>query len=291
MLIHKNIISLSKVFNKLALICLVLLTASSIAVGQNKKKVSPKKKFFYEKTEDGTRIISAYIFVKAKKGWAPVSDLEVNFTASDDSTKVKFGNVNTDKDGYSILHIDKDYKLISNEDGLTNFEFIFKGNDSLKSVKAKLKIIETNLEISFDKNEESNNAIVKVINKNSLPLEKVKVKIFVKRMHSLLPIGEARTDSSGFASFEIPKDIPGDYDGIINIVAMIEKDRKYGTISTSKDIDWGVPNTYRVSDDEKNLWSKSAPLWMEIAVLSIFFIIFVFFIIAIYNVVLMSKDQ
>src|SRR6266702_2022082 len=57
-----------------------------------------------------------------------------------------------------------------------------------------------------------------------IPVQKVEVKIYVKRSFSLLPIeGEnLTTDENGEASVNFPKDIPGDSIGNLIVIAKVE---------------------------------------------------------------------
>lgn len=276
---------------KITFVLSIFMLSSTLLLSQSKKAISPKKKFVYEKLEDGTKILSAYIFYKGSNGWLPLEGIAVKFSAKNDSIDTKLGTIETNKEGYAILHIEKGFNIPMNEDGKTSYLFSSVANDSVKSVKSSLKMIDSNLALDFNKTDEENIVRVTATDINGEPIAKIKVSVYIKRMHSLYPIGKEKTDANGQITVESPKDIPGNTEGIINIVAKVEKDRKHGNLIVSKDIDWGVPNTYSVSEDERNLWSQSSPLWLNIAVFITFALIIVFFILAIKNVILMSKDQ
>lgn len=70
----------------------------------------------------------------------------------------------------------------------------------------------------------------------------VEVLLFVKRLYSLLPIGEAvATDENGMATFEFPNDIPTDPNGKLMVVAKIEDSEIYANVEAKKEINWGIP--------------------------------------------------
>jgi hypothetical protein len=267
----------------------LVFALSSISAQDKVKKEKVRNKFTYEKQNDGSAILNAYIFKKGANGWDAVSGIDLNFSVKGDET-VKIGNVTTDKDGNATFTIDKDFKIPFDSTGQVTFNFKFKGNDSLKSASGKLKLISANLSLIL--NEGDMKAVMaKVTDINGNPLEKVKIAIGVQRMHSILPLAEERTDSTGIISIDFPTDIPGDYQGNLEIVAQIEKDRKYGSHISKKTIDWGVKNTYVVSEDEKNLWTSSAPPWMLFLVFTVFAVVGFFFLYAMKEVYLMTKDQ
>ena len=270
------------------------ITLSFLIVGGHnsfgQKKESVKNKFQYEKKHDGTKILEARLFLKTKSGLVGIPSAVISYSASDDSTTVKLGDVVTDADGWGLLHIEEGFVIPQNPDGSTTYEVAYKGNDTLKKMEDDLKIKDLVLSITLEETEEEKNVTVSVTNLMNEPVDRAKVKFYVERLYSLLPVGDERTDSTGKVQFIVPNDIPGDFDGNIVLVAAIEKDRKYGNISIHKTANWGIPNTYTVSEERRNLWSQSAPAWMQIAVLSVFAIVAVFFFYSIYQVFMIPKD-
>jgi hypothetical protein len=66
----------------------------------------------------------------------------------------------------------------------------------------------------------------------------VEVKLYVKRLYSLLPIGKAaNTDETGTATFDFPTDLPSDKNGKLIVVAKIEDP----ATEVSSTINWGIP--------------------------------------------------
>lgn len=254
------------------------------------KKQKARNKFEYEKQYDGSKKLSARIFVKTKLGLTGVQGAEVSFSAETDSSKVKLGKVTTDEDGWAYLIIEKGYPLPQLE-GETTFKLSYSGNDSIKSVRDKMKIINAELSMKVEEDGDKKMVTLMVTDFQDQPLDRTKVKLFVKRLYSLLPVGDERTDSTGTAAFEVPGDIPGDFEGNITLVGLIERDRKLGNIETRQEVNWGVPNTYSVSEERKNLWTQSAPTWMQVMVFGVFIVVAVFFFYAAYQVYMIPKDR
>lgn len=273
---------------KISGLILAFLITSNGLIGQ-KSKVSSKLE--YDKQHDGTRVLAAKLFLKTKSGIVPLTMADVMFSAENDSSTVELGTVATNDEGWGYLHIEKGFNLPQTEDGTTIYKLKYKGNDTLRRAVDDLKIRDVILSLESQKTEDENAVIIKVSSINGEPENKTKVNLYVKRLHSLLPIEDGKTDSLGLASFVVPKDIPGDYDGNIILVATIEKNRKFGALSTQMTVDWGIPNTYSVSESAKSLWSQSAPLWMQIAVFGVFAIVGVFFFVSLYHVSMIPKDR
>lgn len=273
-----------------SIIALVFLTCFSSSYIYSQQKEKPRNKFEYEKSFDGSKKLSARIFVKTKLGLTGVSGINISFTASNDSIKNDLGAATTDEDGWGYLVIDKSVTLPQTE-GKTTFGLIFKGNDSLRRLTDDLDIIDVKLALKTEEDGEVKKVTAFVTDFQDQPVDRTKVKLYVKRLYSLLPIGEDRTDSLGKVGFEVPGDIPGDFEGNITLVGSIERDRKYGNVEIREAINWGIPNTYTVSEEVKNLWTLSAPLWMEIAVFTVFAVVAVFFFYALYQVFMIPRNH
>lgn len=269
---------------------LVLLVLCTSLDGYSQKKQKTMSKFSCERYDDGSRKLSARLFLKSESGITGVSEAEVLFSAGNDSTSIDLGSVTTDEDGWCYLMIESGFLLPSSM-GKTTYSLKYSGNDSLKSATDDLEVTNVDLRLSIREGDETKFATIGVYDVEGNPLERAKVGLNIKRLYSLLPVGEERTDSAGTVTFEVPSDVPGDTNGMITLVARIDNDRKYGTVETHKEVNWGVPNTYKVSEERKNLWTQSAPLWMQVVVLGIFALVGIFFFYSLYQVYLIPKNR
>ena len=97
---------------------------------------------------------------------------------------------------------------------------------------------EAKITLSFEKGDI--NTCKAFVTSEGVPVKEVNVSLFVKRLFSLLPIGDpVATDSTGVASFEFPKDIPGK-NGKLTVFAKIIDDENYSNTETSSDVNWGT---------------------------------------------------
>ena len=102
----------------------------------------------------------------------------------------------------------------------------------------------------------------KVDNGKMVPVSGEKLIVYVPRMFSLLPVGEATLDESGKASVEFPADLPGDKDGNITIISRFEEHPEFGNVEKRTTLKWGVPATSTSHSSHRALWTKTAPKWM-----------------------------
>ena len=109
------------------------------------------------------------------------------------------------------------------------------------------------------------------------PLTNVPVLLFVKRYFGNLPIGESTpTDDKGIASFEFPKDIPGDKKGNLSVIAKLSGEG----IDTKKTeiLTLGIPTDKPPLTFNRAMWNvgKKAPIWLIISYCTVVIVIWSF---------------
>ena len=94
------------------------------------------------------------------------------------------------------------------------------------------------------------------------PLEGIEVRFYAKRYFSLLPLipnGKAvTTDEKGEASIGFPKELPGDCNGTVVVIAKVEDDENYGSFEAENSVKWGSIISMEEQEEEWNKRSLSA---------------------------------
>ena len=80
-----------------------------------------------------------------------------------------------------------------------------------------------------------------------------------------MPIQEGTMENGEF-QFEFPKNISGDKNGNVDVIASIIDNDEFGNVIQKKNINWGIDKNIEIESNK--LWSKVGPIWMYI-VLSI----------------------
>jgi hypothetical protein len=176
--------------------------------------------------------------------------------------KSAFSSV-TDENGAAICLLPDN--LATDAKGNWHFMSEFTGNDTIAGASAELIIMDINIEMTLDEID-----TVKTISLNGsrpeggkkIPLEGEYLYVYVPRMFSLLPLGEAVLDDSGSASVEFPAGLPGDREGTITIIARTEDHPDYGNVEKRSTLKWGVRADYSSPEGHRALWTKTAPKWM-----------------------------
>lgn len=101
------------------------------------------------------------------------------------------------------------------------------------------------------------------------PVKGVDVRIAVRRMGGDLNIGDAATyatDSTGsvFAAFKLDS-LPGDANGNIVLVATVDDNGTYGTLSVERPVRWGIYRPWTSTYDRRTLFARRgrSPFWLE----------------------------
>jgi cytochrome c5 len=130
--------------------------------------------------------------------------------------------------------------------------------NSLRNNTVKIKI-------DFDKT--TNKVVIyakKNLPKDSSLIKDAEVNVFVKRCFGNLQIGKsAQTDNNGEATFDFPKDLPGDKDGNIELIVKVTDD-KLGEFEAQKKLQIGVPTDKPSLTENRAIWNvvAKAPLWL-----------------------------
>ncbi len=100
------------------------------------------------------------------------------------------------------------------------------------------------------------------------PVAGAEVKLFVKRYFGNLPIDEPRnTDTQGKAIFNLPKDLPGDSTGFVQLIVKLTDEAAFGEARKDTSLAVGVP-TYRPPlNESRAMWNvvSKAPIWLLLA--------------------------
>ncbi len=97
-------------------------------------------------------------------------------------------------------------------------------------------------------------------NNKDIPVSGESVMVYVPRMFSLLPVGEATLDENGTASLEFPSDLPGDTAGNLTIISKFEEHPDFGNVERRIVQKWGVPFVNSTPVDAQGSLDKDTTL-------------------------------
>lgn len=99
------------------------------------------------------------------------------------------------------------------------------------------------------------------------PVPGVEIQLFSKRTFGNLLLEEGLTNDQGVALFNAPKDLPGNSEGQINLLARLTDEERYGTVVQDTILAVGLPLSPVSLVEERAMWNvfKKAPVWLLLA--------------------------
>lgn len=243
-----------------------LIITSVTSFPQKKTLITPYIQLQYFKNTDDQRILQTTLTYSVNRMELPLSGMEISFNMGT-AKKEKLASVKTDEKGIARYQLTNEALHIGNSDGSWAFSSDFKGNDTIEAGVSAIEIRDVKLEMTLTEAD-----TVKTITLKALAFEKGReipvsgevVKIYVPRMFSLLPVGEATLDETGSAIIEFPSDLPGDTVGNITIISRFEEHPSFGNVEKRMTQKWGIPINYSIPKTHRALWTKTPPMWMII---------------------------
>ncbi len=235
-------------------------------LSQGKTAISPSIQLQYFKNNDDSRILRTTLAYSLNRMEIPLTGMEISYF-SEANGKELLGKALTDEKGVARFEIAKNIILPMNEKGLWAFRAQFNGNDTIDVGSSELSIKDVRLEVTFSEVDSIKTISLRAFtsqNNRDVPVSGEVVMIYVPRMFSLLPVGEATLDENGTASQEFPSDIPGDSTGNLTIISKFEDNPAFGNVEKRFEKKWGIPASNPAPVAHRALWTKTAPRWMII---------------------------
>ena len=250
----------------------------------------------YSKNADLSKTATAIIKVKNKDGkFVAAKNAKVNFYLMHDKQEQLLKSANTDNTGLAVIVLQKDMPL----DDSLSFTIVAKvENDPLyENASEQMHYKDANLSIKLNPADTGRVVIAKVTQTGKdgkeIAIKGTEVKFYVKRLFGNMPAAEeyaVSTEDNGEASFIIPKNIPGDLEGKVTVVAKIEDNDKFGNVEGNADTKWGKPLATIKDPFPRELWSPYAPLPLVITISTLFGGVWFTYFFLFYQLVKIKKD-
>jgi hypothetical protein len=246
-----------------------LLFISVVSVplfSQDKTVISPYISLQYFKNSDDLRYLQTTLTYSFDRMEIPLQGMEISFYYGTDRQEL-LGTTLTNEKGIATLNLAKSAALPKNGEGLWPFSTGFPGNDTIEAGTADLLIRDVRLEMNLsevDSIKTISFTAFKSENNKEIPVSGEVVMVYVPRMFSLLPVGEANLDENGSAILEFPSDLPGDSVGNLTIISKFEEHPDFGNVERRIVQKWGVPFVNSTPVAHRALWTKTPPWWMII---------------------------
>jgi len=252
-----------------------LMSFMLIAVNDTLAQDGPQRVYMYLDyfQNDQEQYLVSELKYREEGQFYQLANIEVDFFAETDTSKLALGSVKTNEHGLARLDL-TGKNIVRDSTGSVDFRAAFIGNDSYKKARKSISIKEIVLSLE---SETVDSVFTLTVNGHEkvggemVPIEDAEFQILTKRLYSDLPVAEAAFEDGEF-EFEFPSDIPGDAFGDLWVIGRLTEHDDYGTVETRKKVRWGVPVSYELESKPRALWSR-APLWIIFSVCAAFLLV------------------
>lgn len=257
-----------------------ILSQSDTLTPVVKKKAILKLSYF--NLENKIQFINFQGLIKSKDKLSPISFRSIHIYIDNvDDEKNKMGDFVTNDQGRIQSVIEPTFADIWKANNPVTFIAKFDSVDEMGPLETQIEITKAKIKLDTIQENGIKKVFVQVLSLEDtswVPAKDVELKIGVQRLSSVLPINKeasVTTDSAGqaIADFELDS-IPGDQNGVINLIAKIEDHELFGNLESTLQVPWGKPSHYiNTHFDERSLWARGnkVPIWLALLAYSIIF--------------------
>jgi hypothetical protein len=243
-----------------------------------------------------------YLMIEAKmkvdKRWQPVKGRAMELYLDSNKAENLVAKTKTDSNGKANAIIPASLKTLWDASSSHKFIAVAADGTTAEAEIAKAKIlIDTS---NTDGTKSVNVQVMKWDNNDWAPAKDVEVKIGIRRLGGDLKIGEEETyttDSLGQVAGEFKRDsLPGNEKGDLILVAKVEDNDSYGSLSIEKTVPWGVYIKHADNFGQRTLWGArgKAPIWlmfMAYSIIAFVWGVLVYLIIQVVKIAKLGKEE
>jgi hypothetical protein len=255
--------------------CLLLIYIVSAFTGiwaQDSVAKKPVLRIKYFSVDNKVPYLVIQTQYKLGKKFTPAKNVEVKLYMNSDSSEANLlTSVKTGGDGLAKVILPPSVKELWNGSAQANFIASSTASKEFDEIQTELAVTKSKISLDTSSDEQSRKitaTVTEIKDGKWVPAKEVEMKIGIRRLSSILPIGEEETyttDSTGEVVAEFKKDsLPGDEKGNIVLVAKVEENELYGSLVTEKSVPWGVYKKSKNNLNERTLWATGdkVPTWL-----------------------------
>jgi len=230
----------------------------------------------YVNDNDRLQYLKASAKTKINGKFQPVAGINLSFYLGTESPSNLLGKARTNSRGEAVAFIPAAAGEEWKKSEKHEFLAVSEPSDSFGTTKSSIEITRAKIKLDTAEGRKLVAALLELREGKWIPVKGVDLTFSVKRMGRNLGVGDSptyTTDSTGTANADFKlAELPGDSSGNITLVARVEDNDTYGTVSSEKKVPWGSDTQYYDSDfDKRSLYARRGltPLWLGFMAYSI----------------------
>ena len=233
----------------------------------------------YVNSNGRTQYVKGTAKTKTNGKFGFVRGLAVRFYIKADSPQYLLGKAVTNEKGEAVVYLPPGAKDVWQASPKQHFFVVSDAAMGFPAAVADAEMTKARLQV-FPTTARSLVVRLFELQKNDwAPVKGVDVRVAVKRLDGDLNIADAATyttDSTGSFTADFKQDsLPGDNHGNITLVASVDDNDTYGSISVEKIVPWGVYRPWVSTYDRRSLFARRgrAPLWLDFIAIPIILLV------------------
>ncbi len=253
--------------------------------------ISPSLEFTAVQKNDRSIDLKVAMKAKIKGVFYNLHTLKIKFVRVTDTAEKEIGQLITDARGRGLLNVKSE--AVGNEGSVT-LKAVYAGNKKIEPADAEVTFKRAYIELTPAKED----SLLTVKAKLVVPgggadsaLKDLTLGLFVNRSFNPLKLGEATTDESGEAVFEVPQGLPGDDKGNLVFIARLDENESFGYLEARVQQAWGKPVSSVIEKQPRALWSSHPPLWMLITFIVLMGVVWGHYLVIVYQLFRLRKEE
>lgn len=278
------------------LFCLCL--AGQLVVAQEEKP-EPSINLRYVSDNNNMQYLEVQAKIKADNKLQPLKDMVFSLYLDSVSAENLIGKVTTNEKGTAKTILPVNLKDKWTASGTHKFIGVSEATKAIEETTTEASITKARITMDTLNEDGVRSVAVKVDafdNGNWIPAKDVELKIGVRRLGGELKIGDDEsytTDSLGQVTAEFKIDsLPAiDAKGNIVLVAKVDDNENYGSLSIDKTVPWGAYYKRTSNWGQRALWAArfKAPIWLYFIAYSIIAAVWSVIIYLVFQIIKISK--
>lgn len=258
----------------MVLISFLLLPEMNMAQGDTTKKPARESLLYlkYHLKDNKVPYLAIQTKNKTAEGFSTAANVHVSiYLDTDKSREALVGEVVTDQSGNALVTFPPSLATAWDHHPSHTFYAHAQASPAFDSTTKEVTIKLARLQLDTATSADGRSVNVS-LQKNEggswVAMPEVDVKVGVKRYGGILNVGDEdtyATDSAGSAQAAFLKaNLPGDDQGRLQLVALVDDNEEVGTLETSVSVPWGVVHEFKTDFGKRSLWStpRNAPIWL-----------------------------
>jgi hypothetical protein len=200
--------------------------------------------------------------------FTPVGGINVKFYISSETPEHLLGSAMTDNNGKASLMIPAAAKSEWDKSPKPAFLAATDSSGSYDAANASFDLTKARIKLDTAEGKKITAILVEQQGTNWVPVKGVDMKIGIKRLGGDLNVAETptvTTDSLGMASADFKLvNLPGDSAGNLVLIARVEDNDTYGSLTTERIVPWGTVTTWVSDYNKRSLFARAhrPPYWL-----------------------------